>query len=632
MLVRAYMCGILALFSDAPLPDLGEWTEQGLARVKHRGPDGHGAVFGCEVQVSPQLPPGGGNWSLGHHRLAILDTSEAGRQPMRDHDGRCWITYNGEVYNHVELRAELSAAYPFSTHTDTEVILAAYRAWGEACLPRLAGMFAFVLVDLAQRSVLIARDRLGIKPLYIWEKNSLTAIVSEPKQLLALPAFKPVAQRQQVLDFVVDGVLGHEPELCCFDGVRPLPPGRSLTWKLGASPDPAQARSFWDPPLESAVMGWAEAVAKTRDIFETVVRQHLRSDVPVGSCLSGGVDSSSVVGVASRRCGLAMNTFSACSKDPRFDEQPYMDAVSRHCGTSPHKVFLEAEQAAAGLEELAYHQDEPFGSLSLFAQWSVMRAARQAGVPVLLDGQGGDETLCGYRKYAFFHLRQLLHERRLGKAAGHLLNLVCRGDARLFDFSQAQRYLPAWLRRRKPGLTELLRPGWRAQARRPWAEKSGALRRLREFQWADLRCWSLPVLLRYEDRNSMAFGVEARVPFVDHRFVEHGLTLPEDFFFRRGKTKRLLVEALGDALPLAVQDRRTKMGFETPQSEWLKGPLGELLEQRVRASQCLSEVLDTARLGDAFRAYRSGTEPVPQADLFRAASVALWLERFQVGF
>ena len=259
-----------------------------------------------------------------------------------------------------------------------------------------------------------------------------------------------------------------------------------------------------------------------------------------------------------------------------------------------------------------------------------MRLARENSVPVLLNGQGGDEALCGYRKFAFFHLRQLLARRRLFAAARHGLDSLIYGDRQLFQFWQGTRYAPRWVKRRYDPVGDLLRPQWKSMRRSAWKSKMQGITELHEHQWADLRHWSLPVLLRYQDRNSMAHSVEARVPMVDHEFVEFALTLPNESFFKRGMTKRVLVEALGDCLPASLRKRRTKLGFDTPQARWLKGRLGEQFEDRVRSCDRLEPILDREAACRAFQQYRHGSPRIPHFLLFRLTCLAVWLDRFQV--
>ena len=622
----------LSLYFQTNLPPKSNRDiERSLDIVAHRGPHGRGVVLGRGSQVITDSEQAAATWGLGHVRLAIVDLTPAGNQPMAGSGMQHWITYNGEIYNHVELRAELAeTGYRFRSTSDTEVILAAYSVWGADCVEKFNGMFAFVLVDLDKKTVLVARDRLGVKPMYMWQGNHMTVLVSEPKQLIGLPGFQPRGNKQQIVDFLIDGVLSHDPGQCCFEGVYPAPPGHQWSWQLAKVSELPASRSYWEPHIGTNLENWNEAVEKTRVLLTDAVRIRLRSDVPVGSCLSGGLDSSVVVGLASAASNTRMKTFSSCFHDRRFDESRFSDAVNEKWGLQGTKVYPDSEGLMVSLDQLVYHQDEPFTSASIYAQWCLMQAVGTHNLHVLLDGQGGDEALCGYRNYALFYLRFLLFKQRYIEAAEHLIGLLLAGDRRLLDWRLGLRYVPEFLRKRHDDFQGLMRPSWSRMARHIWYEQMKNVKEIHEHQWADLRQWSLPSLLRYEDRNSMAHGIETRLPFLDYRFLEHCLSLQESFFFRKGHTKRIVVQALGDLLPQSIKARRTKMGFDTPSEDWMKGEFGRFLEMRVRSSERLSSILDPAAAGEIFRAYRHGKKSFSDRALFRIAILAVWLDVFKV--
>ena len=622
------MCGLAAFFASSPDPAVPAWMDAAIELAAHRGPDGRGRVVGAGDRVEDSID-GPVDWALGHARLAILGLGEQGDQPMPSLDGSCWLVFNGEIYNFIELREELRGlGQEIYGDTDTEVVLAAWAEWGPACVERFNGMFAMVLVDTSNRTVFAARDRLGIKPLYIWSGSSGTALVSEPKQLRAFPDFTARANLQLVQDFLVDGVVGHEADATFFDGVVPVPPGHHLQWSLGERPDPSRARRWWTPSDVVEPMSWDEAVQRVRAQLIRSVELRMRSDVPVGSCLSGGVDSSSIVSIVTRLLGGSLQTFSSCSNDPAFDEQRWIDIVNEATGSMPVKVFPSESEAIELLDTIAWHQDEPFTSLSLYAQWCVMRAARAAAVPVLLDGQGGDETFCGYRKFAFFHLRQLLSSGRMLAGLRHAGAMGLHGDRRLFDLRAGARYLPGPFRSRMRPLI-VLRESMQPLARHPWSHRMGGVRDLQSHRIADLTAWSLPSLLRYEDRTSMAHAIEARVPFVDHELIELGLRIPPAHLFRGGRGKAALLESMTGVLPEAIQNRRTKMGFESPQSVWMRGALGAEIERRIRASDAVGRWIDVEPLLDDDAVGPRDWNRV-QATRFRVASLATWIDRFDV--
>ncbi len=622
------MCGLSAYFASTPDPALAGWIDRSIDLAVHRGPDGRGRIVASGDRVEESID-GPLDWGLGHARLAILGLGDQGDQPMPSLDGSCWLVFNGEIYNYVELREQLRGlGHEIFGDTDTEVVLAAWTEWGPACVERFNGMFAMVLVDTRNRRVFAARDRLGIKPLYIWRGSRGSALVSEPKQLRAFPGFTARANHQLVQDFLIDGVVGHEPEACMFEGVHPLPPGHRLEWSLGEQPDPGEAQRWWTPDIRPEAMSWDDAVDRVRSQLIRSVELRMRSDVPVGSCLSGGVDSSSIVSIVTRLLGGSIRTFSSCSDDPAFDERKWIDIVNEATGSTPTKVFPEESEAIELLDTIAWHQDEPFTSMSLYAQWCVMRAARKAGVPVLLDGQGGDETFCGYRKSIYFHLRNLLTSGRLIDGVRHASAMAMHGDRRLFDLRSGMRYLPGPLRRRVRPII-LLREPMRPFARHAWSSRMSGVRDLQSHRIADLSAWSLPSLLRYEDRTSMAHAVEARVPFVDHELIELGLRIPPEHLFRGGRGKAALIESMVGILPDPIRTRRTKMGFESPQSIWMRGALGADVTRRIRSSDAVADWIDVDALLDDGRTGERDWNRM-QSTRFRVASLATWIDRFDV--
>ena len=374
-------------------------------------------------------------------------------------------------------------------------------------------------------------------------------------------------------------------------------------------------------------MTWEEAVEEARRHLIRSIELRMRADVPVGSCLSGGLDSSSIVCVVSKELRHEINTISSCYADRRFDEQEYIDLVTAATGSRSIKVFPSEDDAIELFDRIVWHQDEPMVSMSLLSQWAVMKAARDNGIPVMLDGQGGDEVFGGYRKFTWLHLIELLSRRRVLAASAHAARVLRRGDRNVLDLKQGTRYLPKFLRASTDGK---LRPRGALEPlrRRAWAEKMQNTRELALHRQADLELWSLPALLRYEDRSSMAHGVEARVPFVDHDLVEHALRIPSQHLFNHGRSKSVLREAMRDVLPPTVRTRRTKMGFESAQEVWMKGRFGKEMKNRITSSDRLASIVDCDELLEA-DPNRSDWKSI-QETLFRAAVVASWLDRFDV--
>lgn len=631
------MCGIYGSIGFPP-------DRARIEIVRYRGPDG----MGWREYDAPAGPV-----ALGHRRLAIIDLSDAGLQPMPDASGRHQLVFNGEIYNYREIREELrTKGRVFFTDTDSEVLLAAFIEWGEACLDRLIGMFAFLIWDDREKRLFAARDRFGIKPLYVAATGGGIAFGSEIKQLLRLPGLSGRINLSRLRDYLVVGMTDHVAQTL-FDGIAQISPGCSAS--IDASRPWAgrfeQRRWYAIPSHSVARIAEAEAAERFRALLTDAVRLHLRSDVPVGSCLSGGLDSSSIVCLMSgflgaEGLGSRLNTVSACYRDKSVDEKPFMDAVVRQTSATPHIVFPRPEDVFERAAQITWHQDEPFGSTSIFAQWCVFGEASRAGIKVMLDGQGADEQLAGYHFCYPYHMADLI---RQGAAATLLRTLGERrrihGTALLDQVRQAAvPFLSAPLRRNLAARHEgKPNHGWLApelasalRSEPSALEVAASANGLSEVADLASHCVvltfaaNLQMLLHWEDRNSMAHSIEARVPFLDHRLVEFTLGLGGDHKLVGADTKRVLRRAMRGILPPMVSERRDKLGFATPEQSWFRGPLQGLIRDGVEATlrrfaslfnapgarRLVSEMLDGARPVD-FK-------------LWRIVNLGIWGERFGV--
>lgn len=650
------MCGIAALIGPVGFHG-GAALRAMLAAVAHRGPDGGGQVgFGAGPQGWRRQSLGG-QVSLGHRRLAVLDLGPAGAQPMAFDAGRYTVSYNGEIYNHQALRRELAdLGHRFTHRSDTEVLLAAWAQWGRACLPRLEGMFAFVLFDRERGQLVAARDRFGIKPLYLWRSSQgLLALASEIKQFTVLPGWSARLHGERAYDFLQWRLSDHTDQTL-FRDVLQVPAGHWFEgevedWRCGH----LRARCWWSlqPDPEAAGLGEAEAAQRFGQLLEASVSSHLQADVPVGSCLSGGLDSSSVVCLAHRLRGQgdggprhalaipaqAQHTFSARSAVPACDEGRFIDAVTAATGVVGHQVVPGVEGLFDQLPLLAWHQDEPFGSTSAYAQWSVFALAGRHGIKVLLDGQGADELLGGYPGYFGPRLAGLLrcgHWRLLARELQALRQQqglpVRHSLARLADA-----LLPGALRqalRAAAGRPSTARAPWldlarlRCEPRDPFVAAGERRHSMQALSRAQLLATHLPQLLHCEDRNSMAHGVEARVPFLDHRLVAFTLGLQDGHKLAGGITKRVLRQAMAGVLPEPVRQRRDKLGFATPEAQWMQAH-----PQRFRAllAQAVERCGGIVRPGvlQAFDAMAAGRRPFSH-DAWRIISFGAWVEAFSV--
>jgi asparagine synthase (glutamine-hydrolysing) len=589
-----------------------------IALQRHRGPDGEGFYESSGV-------------ALGHCRLAIIDCSETGHQPMSDNEGRYWITYNGEIYNYLELAKDLAKlGHRFRGRSDTEVVLAAFKYWGRGCLERLRGMFAFAIWDEKDRSLFAARDRLGIKPFHYWiDGSSHLAFASELKALLSFP-LRRSANVSLARAFLAWGLVDYEPASTMIEDIQRLPPAHAMTWRSGEG---IRLWRYWQvtvsEELDVARARRPALVNEFRRRLEESISIHLRSDVPVGTCLSGGLDSSTIVCVVNgllRGQGTwrlnKQHTFSACFEEPHLDERWYIDAVVSATECNPHYVFPRGERLATELETWLWHQEEPVSGLGVYAQYCVARSAREQGIKVLLDGQGADEQLAGYRKFILAYLRQLIRAGQYVRASWEFLAFFCRPEIlRTSSFNDGRRYLFPTL----PELTPLWPDG--VQPQRPDGLRIGnSLGRRLE---SDITQYSLPALLRFEDRNMMAFGVESRVPFLDHVLVEWVASLPSTLRLSDGWTKRILREAFREILPDRIRTRRSKLGFVTPASAWLAGPLFDWLRDTLTAPRHLDGIVDLDGVKRLLARRESGDRSFPLEDiLFYLAIYETWARQF----
>jgi asparagine synthase (glutamine-hydrolysing) len=668
------MCGIFGLIKPGTF-DVEELASAS-ASIRHRGPDDEGFVLlkkGCSPIVFggqdtpesamanrgiPWAPKerlqgrgkiGSGGVAMVHRRLSIIDTSGLGHQPMCDPSARLWIAYNGEIFNYLELRAELEClGHRFLTETDTEVILAAYRQWGSACLGRFNGMWAFAICDLERNEIFFARDRFGVKPLYFWRNGSLVAFASEIKAFTVLDGWRARADRQGVLDCLVWSVMDHRKSTM-FDGVIHLPPGHHLKIDLDVTTSETEQRDlqsvrWYRLPEPDRRPSGPEAVSGLRELLRDSVRLRLRADVPVGSCLSGGLDSSSIVSLMGslrhEGSGQAapLHTFTARSLDEGYDEFRYAEAVATRWRTEIHTVTPEPKSLFSELDSLVWHQDEPFLSTSIYAQWCVFRAARANGVTVMLDGQGADEALGGYRGYIGAYLAGLVRRgqfvpwwrelsalkreigfgtfRSLGYTGAYLLPGIVQWAGRLDGRSHAD---AAWL---APEAREALRHD-------PIAAAGGRPQTVVELSRSQITATHLPMLLHWEDRNSMAHSIEARVPFLDYRVVEYCLSIDDFDKVGGGIPKKVLRTAMRGVVPDLVLDRRDKMGFVTAESLWARrDEPARFRAELAQAVDTLPHVLSPTLLSQ-FDEVLDGRRPFDQR-YWRAICVSTWARRFAV--
>lgn len=598
------------------------------------GPDTPRQVYSANLPFTPRrsIQEAGvtSQWdfALINRRLAIVDLSPAGHLPMSCEDMSIWLAYNGQIYNFVELRNELQElGYRFFSKTDSEVIIKAYKAWGTQCFQKFNGMWAIVIWDVHNSKLILSRDHFGIKPLYYWLDGSIFAFSSEIKCLLELGAPR-IVHEGLVYDYLNFGLLDHTDETF-FEKIKKLPPAHFLEFHRENSQ--LRLERFWDFEISEDLYSQDELnekyAAQFRQLFTDSVRLRLRSDVPVGSCLSGGLDSSSIVTIASpfiQNAQGSQKTFSACFDDRSFDEREYIQEVVQTTRAEAHYVFPKADHFLDELDDLIWHQEEPFRSSSIYAQWCVMRCAREQGVIVILDGQGGDELLCGYRKFYLFYFKELLKHDKL-RLLPEFIKFVSSWEIlKTLNILQGLRYVG--INRQIQGIHTLLHPEFQKRHKeRIWLLSSDSIgQRIK----ADIKQFSLPVLLRYEDKNSMAHSVEARLPFLDHRLVEMVASLPLDQKIRRGWTKYILRQALKGVLPEKIRLRKSKLGFATPEDDWFKKDLSTFVHQIFESPLFISEYVNKRKLLDEYTNYQQKWTLYTSEFFFRFFILELWARRF----
>lgn len=548
------------------------------SRLVHRGPDEDGYYAGDQALLAMR-------------RLSIIDL-QTGQQPVGNEGLNVWLVFNGEIYNYRELRKELEqAGHVFRSHSDSEVIVHAYEQYGDSCLERLNGMFAFAIWDETRRRLFLARDRLGIKPLFYWSDGRQLAFASELKALLAWPEV-PTSVDLVALDQFLTLEYIPSPRTI-FAGIRKLPAGHWLSFDDGG----VRLQEYWNPQPQSVPSSEAQCVARLQELLADAVQLQLVSDVPLGAFLSGGIDSSTVVAYMRQATPGPVRTFSIGFDDATYNELPYARIVSRQFGTEHYEEVLQPDIASMA-EELVAHLDEPFADFSIFPTYLVSQMARRS-VKVVLSGDGGDELFGGYDTYRAQQADR--YYRRLPATVRHgmlpaLFSRVRPRPAKKGLVNKAKHFVqggrqPAGLQHARwmmfldaeaksrlyaPEMQEALNGCAATAALEHHFEQAAHLDPLAQQQYVDIKSYLVDDILTKVDRMSMAVSLEVRVPLLDHRIVEFALGLPAHLKLRRGTTKVILREAMKDLLPDSILNK-PKEGFSIPLKHWLRGPLQPLM-------------------------------------------------------
>ena len=560
------MCGIAGIIQ--PGKGIGqEQLKKMTDALAHRGPDGEGSWQNEPVTVL-----------LGHRRLSIIDLSDAGCQPMHYGD-RYTIIHNGEVYNYQELKDELQKkGYSFRSRTDTEVIAAAYDHWKENCVSMFDGMFAFAVWDEQEKTLFAARDRFGEKPFYYHYSDRQLVFASEMKALWAAGIERRPNQKM-LFNFITIGYTDNpaQPGETFFENIHKLPAATTLTFRPGA--DELILEKYWDldPENQDTKTSDHEVLEQFNHLFNTAVKRRLRSDVAVGTSLSGGLDSSSVVAAARPLIQTPFSAFTAIFPGFEKDESVFAGRAAEQFGLEHYTVNVTSTDLIKDWEKVSWHQEEPFGSASVYPQFKVFERAAQEQVKVLLDGQGADEILAGYHKYYKWYWQELFRKRKLfrskelkaARAAGvserfGIKNMIAAYFPDFATVTLEQQYLLKAIRQE-----DLTRDFVQLQSKEAYYTTPSHFT-LNGVLYFNTCTHGLEELLRYADRNAMAHSREGRLPFLSHELVEFIFSLPAHYKIRQGWTKWLLRDTMKEKLPAEIVWRKDKIGFEPPQKKWME--------------------------------------------------------------
>jgi asparagine synthase (glutamine-hydrolysing) len=590
--------------------------------IRHRGPDGEGLWIDGPV-------------GLAHRRLSIVDVA-AGQQPMSNEDDSAWIVYNGEVYNHAELRPGLEArGHTYRTRSDTETILHLWEDLGERCVERLQGMFAFAIWDRGRDELCLARDRLGIKPLYYMIDGDELLFASEIKAILAVTAQPPVFNDRVLPEYLATGFAAGEETF--YRGVRKLPPGHTLTWSPRHG---VRRRRYWSLPEmgTNTTLTFAQAADEVRERLRAAVASHLMSDVPLGLFLSGGIDSSILAALMAPMVKEPIRTFSVAFDDPGANELPYARMAASAVGAEHREVIVSPREFFEALPRLIWHEDEPIAFTSSVPLYFVSRLARDH-VKVVLTGEGADELFLGYNRY-----RITAWNHRIGGAWQHLPGPLRAGARRLAEAlpGRAGRYASRSFLTRganardlfyenfsvfSQGVQERLLADPTRLAQDPYAEGLGYYDRavggpLDRMSAADLQTYLVELLMK-QDQMSMAASIESRVPFLDTAFAEYAVSLPAAFKLRGWRTKAVLRQAVAALVPPAILTRK-KMGFPVPVGRWLQGEFWPLVEEFVLGPRALARgYFDPGVLRGLADEHRAGSASHAQ-QLWALINLEMW--------
>lgn len=600
-------------------------------KLIHRGPDAEGQWVDEQV-------------ALGHRRLAIIDLDPKSNQPMVSYDGRYILTFNGEIYNYIELKRELSEkGAVFKTNSDTEVIIEAYREYGAECMNRFNGMWAFALYDTKEHKIIISRDRFGIKPIYTVDNDNVFAFASEIKAITAAFPNENIPNEICIYRYLSGSVNEDTDEKCFYRNIKIFPTAHYMIYDIRNHTK--EYKRYWDVNEQAFYNKWIKGkdpVKTFKALFENAVQLRLRADVEVGACLSGGLDSSAIVGCASKKFGKKIHTFSSIYTDKECNEEPFIRKVNEMWDTIPHYIRPDdyEKNFTKYIADLTYHHDQPTASASLYSQYMVMKGV-QGNVKVVLDGQGADELFAGYIPYYSYHISDLMDKNTFFAKwkAIKLLVIVKKewpdmiGAINTDAIVRLVGLKNSFLFQNKKKIRELKIKSSTQLFTREFIDKVYDTYKRDDIQCSsrlntrlcnDVLNKSIPALLHNEDGNSMAFSIESRVPFLDYRIVEFAIALDGKYKIRNQWTKWIVRKACKEYLPKEIVKRTNKMGFPAPFARWLregssKEEIAEIIYQFGNRNIVPEETID-----HFYKAHVNGESDFSDI-LFRFYSMELWL-------
>jgi asparagine synthase (glutamine-hydrolysing) len=599
------MCGIFAAIkTDGSFTDdeIG-FLQSNMDCISYRGPDAKGFNV-LSIKNSNDV-------ILAHQRLSVIDLAPDSNQPMFS-ENNC-IIFNGEVFNYIELRDELKKeGEVFNTASDTEVILKVYKRWGIDGFEKFNGMWAFILVDTANKKIIISRDRFSIKPLYYIKNKNTFYFGSEIKQLLPFLTERK-ANIEVLYKFLSQSLFDYSDETF-FEGILKVPARHNIVMDMESKE--VLHIPYWNfEPC--SVETEEEAIEMFRELFYDSIRLRLRSDVKLGSLLSGGLDSSAITAVASKLSGDNFESFSVVSKEKKYSEESFIDLFNNRTGIKNTKVLFQPEMIPDNIEKVLNHQDEPFGSFSIIAQHLIFQKIKtETDIIVVLSGQGGDEALMGYNKYYFFNLRNKIRQGKIFEAASQVLgSLIYRTVITKVHPGHSRRYFPGINKKDYLLLNYEKEDIWRSDD-------------IVKRQILDFEKYSVPALAHYEDRNSMAYGLEVRHPFLDHRLVNFTLGVSDTLKIKNGWTKYLLRKSITE-MPDEIRWRRDKKGFITPDEKWMREDLKPLIVNSFKNSILADMgVIDAKKFLEQYTDFIHNRKSVYYNDIFRVFITELWAKKF----